>query len=1620
MLSPFRLFRSRPNNGIRVDEDDTNYENLLGTATGSDVEDEEDTTTTTTTQNTSTQNQNRSNQTSTQQNSNTSFSNNNDIFGDFSHFNNMGNVPTTTAVNSNSNDNKDNSSNFDGFNIFSNDNNINLFSNNSNNSINKRIGSAGDINKLYDKSKNPYSPNNPRFQDNKMVSSISESQIFNRNNESIDLLGFNNTTSSTSNTVSNTANNHNNRINDIFGDFANFQNAFTFNPQNNLMNSNTNSKDTSKDTSKSEANNNNNNNNNNKIDDTTTGNNKTEGKETNNKINNESNIIDKKEINVSNINEDDNDLFGDFNSHDTSFNNDNLFANFTPVITDKTNNTSNNFFSPDFAEFSTTFSSATTDKTNNDGISSIPPPPKATSSSSFATSSVVNTPSKLPSHIVEFDAFALNSSTSSSNQPVSYDLFSNYEPSQKTSSHLNNKISFESNAESNTEYDENLLFSPIIGDDHDKKDKMKDKQNNKKDENNNNKDKNSNNDRNKENNNNKNSNNNNNNNNINNINNEGKNTNVSTPTIMTTTGANIRDAKNPISSPSRKTSKDKENKKDQSPVKFKNSKNIKNDHISSNDIRMKFGDGKEANTSTTTPTTPTATAATTTTDSFSISNTNKSVPKVENILDLPPDILLYILTFVSLEELPKLAQLCRRFKLLVYNDTIYEQKLQILGLDYISTDEWMAMNKPDTQNNKTKYNQNSQQNGHFLPSSNSKFSTSDYSTSMMKINELNDYLLTGRKSLLNLEKLNDSSSKDSLPNSTEENKKEKKKDQSKNNKKKDDEFNLFSKDGNDEDDNNSYKISPDFNIFAKEDEYNSNKNQGMYKAGSNESVDILNIEGTDQYENQNNKTQNSEGKDKDKNKTTATATTAATKTTNNSLTVGTNDQNKEKKEEDKKSKSEKLVLSPQTKLQMSFKMTPREVFKKECQELLRYYLDFKHPLPYKYLIFEDYSDINDIAKLLRRLVKFNKGKFVTEWKTIQENINTTVVDFEDLLQSEFEENYNDLDLENLSNISKAYQELNGGAPLVQFYLSKCQLFYDPKFNYSSLAMYKNNISDPSLSSTNLQSTTLGPDGNPPEPMSPIDEGNDLIVQYTSFINRLISVVREQYYQIKAIFPYESDALHLFLQKVIEDILSDYLSATVEHARRIDSTVYLTLLSTLVLTTMNIVEVIGNWDKEYEKEHPREGSKFSYQAIVGELQSIIEPFTQFYVQDEITVLKKQYKEEIDKWKEERENRKKADTGFLDGDVESYKRNVMKTFKSVLLAPAVMTKNLMGKNKKADAAKETKTHLDDNAITDSLSLELSLSLIHMNKEALKRCQMIMEIMNEDVGKCAEKLFIVLIKFLDTEHIAPSFQLAAKRLANENRLVTDENHGTQSIIKSLVTFFELIHIADLIQQMVHVYYMEDIVKYVDENDFMSDIIVEKKQFERHLDDLVAQGMDKSIQVLIDNIEFTLINELPLDAYDVQSENQVLDLKPTKVCLKIVEFLSYHSKMIIGVTDKNTVNVLYEEISIRLFNIFVKNLKRMRISLLGAQQLICDLNHYCVWARTLRNPATTKIFTVLKEVGNLFIVDTAQDLKRIVLDTDRYGGYLRRDDIDDLLKCRPDYKEIQHIIETKDCIIQ
>ena len=98
------------------------------------------------------------------------------------------------------------------------------------------------------------------------------------------------------------------------------------------------------------------------------------------------------------------------------------------------------------------------------------------------------------------------------------------------------------------------------------------------------------------------------------------------------------------------------------------------------------------------------------------------------------------------------------------------------------------------------------------------------------------------------------------------------------------------------------------------------------------------------------------------------------------------------------------------------------------------------------------------------------------------------------------------------------------------------------------------------------------------------------------------------------------------------------------------------------------------------------------------------------------------------------------------------------------------------------------------------------------------------------------------------------------------------------------------------------------------MSDIIVEKKVFERLLDDSVASGMDKAIQVLINQCEFILLSKQMKTDYK-PLENGIFDWKPSLACQNVILCLNAHSKLMIGVADKNTVEVFFSEVGVRLF---------------------------------------------------------------------------------------------------------
>lgn len=153
---------------------------------------------------------------------------------------------------------------------------------------------------------------------------------------------------------------------------------------------------------------------------------------------------------------------------------------------------------------------------------------------------------------------------------------------------------------------------------------------------------------------------------------------------------------------------------------------------------------------------------------------------------------------------------------------------------------------------------------------------------------------------------------------------------------------------------------------------------------------------------------------------------------------------------------------------------------------------------------------------------------------------------------------------------------------------------------------------------------------------------------------------------------------------------------------------------------------------------------------------------------------------------------------------------------------------------------------------------------------------------------------------------------------------DHPVDESVAPLVQFFELVHIGDTILQMVQVYYNKELKIYVDKNDFLSNIVREKKKFENNLDESVANGLNAGLNILMNQTEYILHSKQ--EPYDYcpelkdgnnnnASKNMVIDIEgPTKAAEAVVDCLRSHCQMLKGSTDKAILEVFHQEVGLRL----------------------------------------------------------------------------------------------------------
>ncbi|SAM09254.1 hypothetical protein [Absidia glauca] len=696
----------------------------------------------------------------------------------------------------------------------------------------------------------------------------------------------------------------------------------------------------------------------------------------------------------------------------------------------------------------------------------------------------------------------------------------------------------------------------------------------------------------------------------------------------------------------------------------------------------------------------------------------------------------------------------------------------------------------------------------------------------------------------------------------------------------------------------------------------------------------------------------------------------------------------------------------------------RERFKQVYTQLAPYYLDLRqrHSKESK-ILSELGSTPVDCGKTLNLLVGLGKVHVVADWKEINEGVNALCQYFESASLHEFEVAYDSQNLDSMKIYAYSLVALNGGSICTQTFIQKHQIFYDNPFN---------------------------PDDNFKASESDLEP-------FKKFIAVVTDELRQQAHIVSQVFPTKIDVFYAFADRVFEDVIAEYLTQLMAIAHNNGIKLYLPTMALSLSLLTSVIDSITDPDLPSHLDKER-GANLLFKLLL--------PFLEDYLYEEQGYVNRICEDGIIQWNSRPSAQQEEDAKRLTNQSrETVKRNYLSAFKKVIALPvdlvssaattiaspfqrssqtsklqngkqddgtpqstppstprssmttprkiktqsvtslssvssikspstptALSSRRSSHTNSMADpndALETAQTQLD--MIQDLLSLELALQLIHYNKDSERRVKRFIGIgftgrIKHDIQTTYEQIFIRLLKALGTEHIKPAFERASSELLRyKPRLDSTSNNDD---LPPLTEFFELVHVADVIQQMVQLYYDEEMV-------------------------------------LLSQVELILASEQSPSDYNPQSD--MVDLKPTKACLDVIRCLKSNTSMLQGAAEKSTMDLFFSEVGRRFFEILSKHLKTQTVNEQGGIRYICDMNAYYDFVSSLRQKTVTPYFLALKSLANLYIIDSAPDIKNVIHDLERYHGLMRVEDLFEFASCRSDWavirKEVQK--DMTDCIV-
>ncbi|KAL7271274.1 F-box protein: endocytic membrane traffic, recycling ReCYcling 1 [Rhizina undulata] len=710
------------------------------------------------------------------------------------------------------------------------------------------------------------------------------------------------------------------------------------------------------------------------------------------------------------------------------------------------------------------------------------------------------------------------------------------------------------------------------------------------------------------------------------------------------------------------------------------------------------------------------------------------------------------------------------------------------------------------------------------------------------------------------------------------------------------------------------------------------------------------------------------------------------------------------------------------------------------------------------VVFRIYRDPEQQAQILAQLRVFSKSDTAYGFIERKERLNSMTSIFENAALREFEGGYEVRDIDGrMKRYANVLILLNGGQACIQLFVQK----HPVMFEREKL-------------------------GNPMDSFDNPTPGTFSLVPSSEFFNRLSVIINEQTGIIDRVFPRNANVMIPFLERIAEDVITEYITNILDEAHEREIETYLKAAAGIFHQCIQFGRSITA---------PKGAGETFKDEVIKIMTKVFDAHVDMYLQDELDFFRQKCESEVDSWHGKITEEDAATESFFMSNInrEEVKRDFLSSFRKVILMPvsviplaftmtskpatspveevkspntvrfstptsnrvSVQDSNKLsvqdpldgsrsstpGAGGRASPAPPPTTELAAKvAIMNSrlegmrtlFSLEVALNLVHTAKSSLERAALFAAVGGQTGGEAKEQceaIFIALLQILGTRHIKAGFDKAVDHLSKyDPREVAHD----QLAVAPLVTFVELVNVGDLIQQMIDVFYEQELVaaKLTDRHDFLNPAAKEKKRFEKMLDERVAAGLNVGIDVLMNEVDHIFATTQQTTDFNPgaigEANPRDLEIGPTATAIKVVEVVSSHTKLLTGSTDKNVLDVFNHEVGVRLFASLCKHIKRQRISVDGAVKLICDVNHYHSFIISLKLRQVVPYFNALRELSQIYLIDSshARQMATVIADPNRFGGIFPVEEVYEYTTRREDWyvvkKDVERAMYGIGCCIQ